>query len=75
MSATLIRTRRPWWERLWIDLQVAYLQWCEDCVREERESYLEAAKYGGPPLGPAYLANSYAQEESLRVRVALLLAR
>jgi len=62
----ILPTRRPWWDRLWRDLYVRYLRWCEDSTRDEREAY-EAA---GINMGPEYIRNSYAQEEILRVRIA-----
>ena len=63
---SLIRTRRPFFARLWRNFYVAYLRWCERSVREERESYEDAEI----DMGPDYLRNSYAQEEILRVRIA-----
>lgn len=62
----IIRTQRPWWSRLWRDLYIRYLRWCEESTRDEREAY-EAA---GINMGPEYIRNSYAQEEILRVRIA-----
>lgn len=63
---SFIRTRRPIWERVWRDIELRYLRWCERSVREERESYEDAEI----DMGPNYLCNSYAQEEILRVRIA-----
>lgn len=68
MSATIIPTRRSLAWRIWRALRIRYLEWCEDCIREEREAYLDA----GVPLGRDYLANSVAKEEELRVEIALL---
>lgn len=68
MSITIIPTRRSLAWRIWRAVRLRYLEWCEDCVREEREAYLDA----GVTLGPEYLANSVALEESLRVEIALL---
>lgn len=68
MSATIVQTRRSLAWRIWRAVRLRYLEWCEDCIREEREGYLDA----GIPLGPEYVANSIAEEESLRVEIALL---
>ena len=68
MSATIIPTRRSLAWRIWRAVRIRYIEWCEDCIREERESYIDA----GVPLGRDYLANSVAQEEELRVEIALL---
>lgn len=61
-----IRTRRPWWSRIWRDAYASYLRWCERSVVDERQSYEEA----GITMGPEYVRNSYRQEEILRVRIA-----
>ena len=68
MSATIIPTRRSLAWRIWRAVRIRCLEWCEDCIREEREAYLDA----GVPLGSQYLANSVAKEEELRVEIALL---
>ena len=65
MSATIIPTRRSWLSRLWRDLHARYLRWCERCVLEERQHYVDAGI-----AGPNYLRNSTAQAEILRVRIA-----
>lgn len=65
-QARVIRTRRPWWARVWRELYASYLRWCERSVIDERKSYEDA----GMNMGPEYIRNSYRQEELLRVRIA-----
>ena len=62
----VIRTTRPWWNRLWRELHAAYLEWCVQDIERERARLL-AEKF---PIGPKFLADGYAEQEALRVRIA-----
>lgn len=66
MPVRIIKTKRPWYDWIWRRVMIAYLEWCETSIRQERERYIQD-RY---PIGPRYLENSYALEEILRVRIA-----
>lgn len=69
-----IPTRRPLWMRLWVRLQIAWLQHKLDCLLDERTGYQQAADMPGSEfkLGPQYLANCAKQERELKSRIAVL---
>lgn len=68
MTAQIIPTHRPWWNRLWRALYARYLEWCEESIADE----LAEHRASRIPMGPQYLANAQAQQERLRVQIALL---
>lgn len=67
-NPSIIRTHRPWWDFVWRPMHIAYLEWCERSITQEREAMLA----DGYPIGPRYLENSYALGEILRARIAML---
>lgn len=68
MTAQIIPTHRPWWNRLWREAYARYLEWCEQSIVDE----LAEHRANNVKMGPQYIANAQAQQERLRVQIALL---
>jgi hypothetical protein len=69
-----IPTRRPLWMRIWVRLQIAWLEHRLDCLVDERADYQAVADMPGSEfkLGEQYLANCETQERELKSRIAVL---
>jgi hypothetical protein len=69
-----IPLHRPWWQRVWIWLQLRNLRAKLECLQDERDGYVEAASMPGSEfkLGEKYLANCAEQESELKARIAVL---
>lgn len=68
MTAQIIPTKRPVWQRIWRLLLCEYLKWCERSTIEERQAYQDAQV----PMSEGYRRNSFRQERRLRKRIEQL---
>lgn len=70
----VIPLHRPWWERAWRWIHLAWLKSCLECVAFDLERNTAVANMPGSnlKLGPSYLAKSNAQIKEFKARIALL---